>query len=450
MNLVMNASRNEKYVEANSDMVDEIRKNEDGTSSFSGGKIKEVYIPPEEVEELLKMFSTSVVQDFGDDYHLTRKEREEMQERYQKFFRLKKNYTRKIRKLDKFVEAYRLCMEIINDIAATNGLYDPKEFRKKALNGTITIEGLHFPKFQGKRKKKINWEHVTEYIMDPSMDIRELTEIKELAEEAQIMTDDSVMSKSELEKCLEDFSEKEEDYIEYQSAIGSAISANGTEMGKKEQKWLAKKCPTFIQSVKDASKQDASETRRHTHAWDISDDEMEVLQAYDSKIRGKNSTAMPEFSGNFMSSKAVDAYLYALDEYEKENSFVNYNGRLLTEAECEEMEYMRALEENGWNIRNLYDNRNKAKETKKAKAADRKRVETLKKMLTLAQTKEDYRSKGYSEKEIEKLIAKQESVGKKNKKKKKKGKKAMESIILDVVGSQDKNFKKYKKRMGRM
>lgn len=450
MKLVMDASKNEEFVNSNPELINESKRNDDQSSSFSGGNFKEVYIPPDEKEKLLKMFSTSVVQDFGDDYHLTREERQEIQERYKKFFRLKKGFTKKIRRLDKFVEAYRLCLEIIDDIAETNGVYSPEKFRQKALDGTIIIEGLRFPKFQGKRKKKINWKYVAEYVCDPTKDIRELTEVQELAEEEANIDPTDILPEGELNSYIQALPEDEQLQIDHQAIIGITSSKNAGEMDRKHQRWLAKKCPAFVKNVKDTAKVGADETRRKTHAWDISDEEIEVLREYDSKIRGKNSIEMPEFNGDFLDSKAVDAYLLQLDEYEKENTFISYNGRLISEADYENTQYMQALEEAGWNIRNLYDNREKAKLDKKAEKDDRKRIEALKNMLTIAQQKEDYRSKGYSEKEIRELLKKEAKVGNKNKKKKKKAKKELDTIILDAVKSKDKNFKKYKKRMERM
>ena len=448
--LVMNASKNEEYLKDNSELVHEARKNDDGSSVFSNSEIKEVYIPPEEEQRLLEMFATSVVQDFGDDYHLTRKERDEMQERYQKFFKLKKNYTRKIRRLDKFVEAWRLCIEIIDDMADTNGLYDPAKFKQKALSGAIHIDGLNFPKFQGKRKKKINWDYVTEFIFDPRKDLRELTDVKELAEESQRIDIEHLMSDEEISEVLTPLSEEERTKTEYRATVGIAETGNADEMSKKAQKWLVKGCPAVIQNIKDAAKVPGDTTRRKSKIWDSSDEELEILRAYDSKLRGNNSISVPEFNGNFGSTKAVDAYLRALDEYEEETSFVSYNGRLITESEYKELEYMHALEDAGWNIRNLYDNRDKDKRAKQAKKDEQERINTLRKMLNVAQEREDLRSKGYSEKEIDAILKKQEEVGKKNKKKKKKAKKTMDSIILDAVKSKDKSFKKYKKRMGRM
>lgn len=449
--IVMNASKNEDFVKENEDLINSVHQNEDGSSEFSANSsiVKGAYIPPEEAAKLLEMFGTSVVQDFEDDYHLTKKERDEMQERYQKFFKLKKGFTRKIRKLDKFVQAYRLCIEIINDIAATNGIYSPEKFREKALSGAIKIEGLTFPKFQGKKKKKINWEHViSEYILDPTRDIRELTEAEEIAKETQ--HDTYELPNEVVDELFQPKSQEEEDLEDFKASIGKVGGAITGEMSKKEQKWLAKKCPVFIQHARDVSKMSGESTRSKMHAYDTDDTELELIRAYDDKIMGANSLDMPKFSGDFNDTDAVDAYLLALDEYEKQTSFVAYNGRMITEEKAEELAYIGALEAAGWNVRNLYDNKDRDKENLKAEKAEKKRVDALRKMLSDAQLKENLRKKGFTDKEIEAYMRKREEQGSKNKKKKKKAKDAMSSVILDATKSHCKSFKKYKKKMERM
>ena len=171
--IVLNADRDEKFLEEHGDLIENARENEDESAPVRERRIREVYIPPEEKERLLEMYTHVVVQDFEDEYHMSHEEREKMKEHYEKFFRLKKGFTKKIRKLDKYVEACRLCMDIIRDTAESNGIYDPDEFVNMVLRGQASINGLNFPKFQGKGKKLINWEYVAEFIYDKDKDIRE-------------------------------------------------------------------------------------------------------------------------------------------------------------------------------------------------------------------------------------------------------------------------------------
>ena len=94
----------------------------DSISNISKRKIREVYIPPEELDELRELYSKVIVQDFEDEYHMSKEERESLQKRFSKFFRLKRNFAKKIRRLDKYIEACRLVFEIINDTAEENGV----------------------------------------------------------------------------------------------------------------------------------------------------------------------------------------------------------------------------------------------------------------------------------------------------------------------------------------
>ena len=95
--IVLDADQNQEYLE--DQLKQEMIKNGEvpnSISNISRRKIKEVYIPPDEIEELHDRYSKVVVQDFEDDYHISREEREAMRKRYEKFFRLKRNYTKKI------------------------------------------------------------------------------------------------------------------------------------------------------------------------------------------------------------------------------------------------------------------------------------------------------------------------------------------------------------------
>ena len=95
MGIILDADQNQEYIE------DQLKKELEKTgeipesiSAISKRKIKEIYIPPDEEEKLLDQYSKVVVQDFEDDYHMTKEERESLRERYSKFFRLKRNYTK--------------------------------------------------------------------------------------------------------------------------------------------------------------------------------------------------------------------------------------------------------------------------------------------------------------------------------------------------------------------
>lgn len=436
--ILLDATRNDDFVKNNQDRIAEIHEGEE--SSTLNRKYREVFIPPEEEERLLAMYGTSVTQDFGDEFHMSRDEREAMAQRYEKFFKLKKGYTRRIRRLDKYVEAYRLVMDIINDLAKDNGLYDEAMFRKKVLNGDIVIPNLNFPKFQGKKKKLINWKQVSEFIADPTKDIHELTDMDERAKE-MLTIPDEVVSEDEIINAMQPYTQPQEDLIDFRSAIGEIRGDISAPIDKKSQRWLGKVCPSTLRlgRKKDGGRSDNS------YIWELDKSELEVLKSYDDKLLG--SMKFPEFNGDFTNPKAVNAYIHKLEEYEEDTTYVDYNGRIITLGAANEMEYANALEACGWNIRNLYNNKDREKQKRASEKADKKRIEALRKMLASAQEESTLREQGYTEEEIKKLRKKR---GKKNKKKKKKAKKGVEQIILDAVSSEEKDFKTYKKLMQKM
>jgi hypothetical protein len=442
LEILLDASRNKEFVENNRERLEEIKSMSEESSGYSQKKFRGVYISPEEEAKLLEQFSTVVTQDFEDEYHMSSKERADMKQRYEKFFKLK-NFTKKIRRLDKFVEAYRICMDIVNDIAETNGIYSPEEFKKKVMSGAITITGLQFPKFQGKKKKRINWDYVAEFVADPTRDIRELTEQDEIAQEAEVTANST---ESELDYYLRPLAEEEQAALDFRLAKEDDGVMIGAEIDKKHQKNLLKKVPSMVKIINDAGKS-AQSARGRAHVWDMDSSEMQALKSYDDAIRGKSELAMPKFSGKIHKTSDVDAYVYALDEYLKNNTYVEYNGRLVTEADKEEMEYLAALENAGWNLRNLYDNKDKEKRDKKASKDELKRIKVLRKTLATMQERSSLREKGYTSKEIERILEEKASKGKK---KKKKAKKKIDGILLDAVNSDEEDFKAYAKKMSKL
>lgn len=448
MQIVMDASKNEKYLKEHGELFENAEEDVEESSSVRKRQVREVYIPPEEVERLLEVYSHVVVQDFEDEYHMSKEERDKMRETYDKFFRLKRGFTKKIRKLDKYVEACRLCMDIIEDTAETNGIYDPDKFKAMVLNGQATINGLNFPKFQGKGKKNINWEYVAEFILDKTRDVRELVDREQLSEDSLEIDEDDLFTEEELEEILRPLSD-EELYIRSGIALNPEDAAPGAAMymSKKDRKELIKVFPSYIKTMKSAKKS-ISNRKSNSMVWQLDQDQLQFIQEYDAKIQGKKSTEPPKFKGDASKQSDVDAYLYAMDQWEKEHTLVEYNGRYITLEEMEDIRVKELLESSGWNLRNLYDNKDRAKRIQKAKENDKKRIKQLKDMLAEIQKRSDARDAG---EDVD--SNKGNKVNKKKKKKGKKGKKKakkFDQIILDAVGADDENMQLYKKRMENM
>ena len=444
--IVLNASKDEKYLEEHGDLLERSPDDEDGSALSRQRRIREVYIPPEEKEQLLEMYRHSVVQDFEDEYHMSRGERDHMKEKYEKFFRLKRGFTKKIRKLDKYVEACRLCMDIIKDTAESNGIYDPEKFQHMVLTGEATINGLNFPKFQGKGKKNINWDYVAEFIMDPTKDLRELVSRNELADENMNIDEEMLFGDGELENLIRPLTEAEEK--ERKSSIFNPDDLDGEcaqYVSKKDRKNLIKVFPGYVKMMK-SMKKSASDARKNAKIWKLDQSQLQFIEEYDAKIRGKKASSIPEFHGEANKKSDVDAYLYAMEQWEEENTLVDFNGRWITKEELHDIEYKKLLEDSGWNLRNLYDNKEREKKLQKAKENDKKRVRQLKKMLAEIQERTDKREAGED-------LESDSGINKKKKKKSKKAKKKAKpynEIILDAVGAEDENMKAYKKRMEKM
>lgn len=441
--IVLNASKDEKFLEDHGDLLEQ-SPDEEG-SARSHRVIREVYISEEEKVTLLDMYTHTVVQDFEDEYHMSRDERDRMREKYEKFFRLKRGFTKKIRKLDKYVEACRLCVEIIKDTAESNGIYDPEKFVHMVMNGDITINGLNFPKFQGKGKKSINWEYVAEFILDPSKDIRELTNRDELADERMDIDKSRLFDSEEFNDIIRPLTPGEEK--EMRSSIFDPDETDGCAqfISKKDRKALVKAFPGYVKMMK-GMKKSAEDSRKNSMIWQLDQKQLQFIEEYDAKISGKKFNSVPEFHGEANRQSDVDAYLYAMDQWEEENMLVEFNGRFITREELHDLEYKKLLEDAGWNLRNLYDNKEKEKRLAKARENDKKRVRELKKLLAQYQDKADRREAG---EDVDSLNGINKKKKKKSKKGKKKAKKCNE-ILLDAVGADDENMKDYKKRMERM
>ena len=147
-----------------------------------------------------------------------------------------------------------------------------------------------------------------------------------------------------------------------------------------------------------------------------------------------------------MNKDDVNAYLYAMEEYERETTLVEYNNRYITQEELDDIKYKQMLEENGWNLRNLYGNKERAKKRKDQERADKKKIKRLKKML------QEIQEKGSSE-DSDGLYDDDKGVNTKKKKVKKKAKKKAkkyDELILDAAGVDDEDIEGYKKRMENM
>lgn len=437
------------------DGIDTSNLEADPSSIAPKREFKNVYLPPEEVERLKEMYSHSIVQDFDDTYHLSKKEQQELQEKYDKLIKLRKT-KKKTRKIDQYVETQRLCMDILEEFAQTNGVYSPEKFKKLVLTGNIFINGLSFPKFQGKERKSINWDYVTEeYIENRDSDPKDLLreENIEVGESFEEEAERYFGSVENLYSLFDDISEEEKIYnsrpiIDPEKEGGKVA----IECGKKSRKKLVKMSPIILNEIKKREKLNSKNARIASYNPSSSylhDTAMDVIEEYDAKRkrgRNQNDYGVPEFTGDMSNKDDVKTYLMRLDEYNRENTFVEYHGKSVSLNDYNDLMIREEMDKNGWDIRKVYFDERENKLMKKQIKHDKKKEKKLKEMLLEIQN----RKKGRTEK-INGINTKKRKLGKKKKKKvKKKHKKDLkflDGVITDIHGTNKKAYKKYKEEM---
>lgn len=443
--IVLDADKNEKWMESHGDVLEKEIADEESSAPIGRRVYRETYIPPEELDKLREVYSHVVVQDFEDSYHLSRQEREKEREKYGKFFALRQNFTKKIRKIDKYVEACRICMDIVKQTADENGIYSREKFMEKFMDGEIEINGLKFPKYQGKDKKRLDWDFIMELILHPEMDISVIRE--STSDDLDTIIDvDKLFDEREIADITNSaFDNDSNEHAIYDMDLeGDNVAGYLT---KKERKRLIKANPAYIHIVKDIRKS-GSQRRKNMEIWNLTEKEQHYIEAYDDKLLKKKRQAVPVFSGNIDDPDAVNSYLYQMEQYERETELVEFNGRMITIEEMEDIQFKDALEKNGWNLRNIYGNKEREREQRRRKKEETKKIARMKAMLEKLQAASEERESRESDGGIG-INTKKKSKKKKSKKEKKASKK-IDEIILDAFSPDDDNMKAYAERMQNM
>lgn len=442
--------------------IDTSKQDVDPNSRVRSREFKTVYLPDEEIEKLREIYSHSIVQDFEDDYHLSRDEKEKLERKFDKLYKLKR-VKKKVRKIDKYIEILRLCFDALDEYAETNGVYEPEEFKKKFLKGEIYINGLMIPKLQGKDRKKYNWDYIyREFIekrdKDPSILLydEEDVDTNETDEEKAVRL---FGSKEELDRIAtsSDLTEEERLYRE-REIIDDSEEDVAIVSSKKQHKELLKLSPILAKKIKEVDALERKNERIRAEGYQpnsyLNETDFEIISEYDSKRKygreKKMKDDIPEFTGDMNNKHDVEAYLQLLDEYERENTFIEYHGKSLTINEYNEMKLTDALDKDGWDIRKLYGNREREKKMKRAKKRDMRKYKQLKKVM-----KEIEERNGMKSSDPKVNTKKQKGMSKKKKKNvRKKHKKDLEfldDVILDITTKKGKKkynkLKEYRKEM---
>lgn len=444
MGIVLDATEN-KLDDSVEDSQEEVRKRPER-------KISEVYISDLEMKHLQEIYSKSIVQDFNDDFHLSKEERERIEKEHEKLFRLK-NMRNKCPRLSEYVIQWRLCIEIINEMAETNGVFKPEKFRKDVLSGRIYINGLRFPKYSGKRKKYINWDYIMdEYILDTSKDPYELDvdmmsyDDEDIDEDEVVEAHDPVVD--EIVKKATLMSDREALRLVSKDVKSEGVA---TKISGKKLKEIKKLSPEVFRAISEQEKLERKRARARLSIYDVEEDDFEYIAKYDRKNRDSGKK-IPKFKGDIMSTKDYDEYMKKLEDYEDDITLIKYNGRYYTPDEIQEIEVKQMLEENGWNLRKCFIDKEAEKRLKQQKKLDEKKAKKIKRMLAEINERKNARD--------EKLYGLPQGINiekdKKSKKKKKKGKKkskkdrkirAFDDILLDASRSGYSSMDDYQEDM---
>ncbi len=419
-------------------------------------KIVDIKLPQKMIDKFMSEIDCVVVNTYeNDDYHLSDEERAKNNELYELFkpiIHAKNNYT----VLPDFVNVMRACIKCIDYIAESNGVYSPKKFKKKVYSGKIKIEGLRFPKLSKKAKKRISLEYLTDFILsdEPAENImppeREFDTIRS-EEEIEEMTH-KLFTEEELNEIFKPLTEDQK----IRSQLFDATTDEQSDdlptcvvFDEKKSMKVLKDFPEINLYLKRTNARSKRKNRFNSREWEFTNtfDDLDVFDKYDATHGYTSEAKMPEFKGDLMNDKDYKKYLMELEEWEDENIKEVYMGtfgrvgtKLLTRGEIKELELKEYFEANGWNTRNLYDEKEKIKEAKKEDKKERARKAKIAKKIKKLKDEEDRINARRNGEEVD------EDIKKKNKKKggKKKGK--SKELEFNKKGKKGKKVKNKKKK----
>lgn len=431
---IINIDFNEKLEEQNDDDQNGHGNARQGPSKRKV-EMREIYISPEREAKIRSEYSQIAVHDFGDDYHLTDEERREKNQYYE-LFHIVEKATNKIKKITDYIQVVRNYLKCLDAVAENNGVYEPEKFKKLFFKKKIIISGMKsFPEYKGKDKKELNWEFISDFILS-DQDISEFPLNK---------PEKKVYSKSDYEDMAKLLFEPEN---LHKILTGEDDKENVVEVtSRKQSKQRMRIMPEILIEMRNI-RHEARKNRQFGQICDFNQDDFEAISRYDQKhnfVMGYGGR-IPKFKGEILSDKDYDKFMSQMEEYEETQFRESYNGKLRTKEEIRELEMKELLEEEGWNIRNLYDNKHIEKRMRKAMKADNEREKRLKAKLARVQSRRtlDDIEKGRNVKK--KKIKKKE---KEKKKFKKEASEATERLFMDNINgaSSFDEYQDYKEEM---
>lgn len=428
---------------------DENKKHGDGYDpNATRGKM--IRLKPEREEMIKSEFDCVVVHEFGDDYHLSEEERIATNKFYEAF-KVFKDCKHSYRKLDQYVNAMRECLKCLDMIAEKNGVYDPEKFKKLFFADKIYINGLFFPKFKGREKKSISWNYLADFILsnEPASNINPRKDEEIYSREDLEDMEDDLFDQDELDFILAPETEEElhrQDLFfdrDEQEQDGNTVVF----MDLKKSRKMIKKNPEFLYEIKEMKREKRSVENLSKFVYDLTSDDIDAIAEYDRAHGYVSDSDMPEFKGDMTKDSDYNRYLRELEDWERTHIKMDFNGKLKTQEQIDEIELKQILEANGWNIRNLYENKEKEEKMKKIRQKEKKREKKLREKLVEVQERRKRRmGDDYPDEKVSKK-KKNKSGGKKKDKKinrlKKENEEAMDDFLLTVADRKD-DFKDYK------
>ena len=365
-------------------------------------EIKPVTIPERRIPEFLKGFDCVVVNEFGDDYHLSEEERE----KNNKFYKTFKSYIKsrkRCRTIEEFVETMRLALKCLDDVAEDNGFYDPTKFKLLFLKGEIDIYGLKLPKLVGRMKKIVSWDYITEFILsDEPIENLNLTKSdkvyspEELEEAEDILFDD-------IDNITKPLTEEEElEQSRFYDETDDLMDAGAVlELSDKEIRKLVKYCPEFLFAIKETKRDQKSIRNISGFAYNYMEEDYEDLNLYGNNqymVKGE----IPEFKGDILNDDDYYRYMRELEDFEETKIYEVYCGKYKSKEQIREIELRKLLESEGYNLRNFYENKEREKKLNEIRRKEKKKEKKLRERLTNMENRRKKRSKKMGDFDIDK------------------------------------------------
>ena len=417
---------------------------------------REFKFPERKKTELLDMYQTVCVRDFGDDYHKTDAQRQdefELYDLYKPIAAAKSKYN----KLEDFIILWRHIFKFIKAMAYRNRLFmSEKKFIKGVLRKDIIITGLKFPKYSGKDKKEINWKLVSKYIQDESLDVKDLipkNDVEYLP--TDILKDpaahlDELFTPEQIKNIFYRWRKVGDRYVFDETIPERKPESKDKRWGvvrhlsKKKQKRFDKAFKELKPVFERMARNDSTNKAVRTFSYELTKDAYDFITKLDEKRGFFTEDTPPKFDGNIMSKKSYKRYMHKLDEWEEDYSRVYYHGRYMSLGDYKEIKLRDELDAAGWNVMKIYNNQEIADEQKREAVRLKKREKRIRKEL----------DKIEDMKENLKMQRGESLVNNKKKKKSKKHKKMVEKdmkgfsdLLASASGTGYNNWEEYEEKM---